>query len=115
VFGIYAQYIPNEEDMQVNDIYPIVEQQKTKSLKSGTASDFYNDFRNWIPYCNSEPLKNPPITYIEISFHVFLDNNGQNNNYTNTQEGKDKLLYVLNLVNSIYSGGWGHLTQLVVL
>ena len=102
---VKAQYVPNEEDLLVNDIYPSPEQ--LKALKSGTTDDFYNDFRNWIPYCNSEPLKNPPITYIEVSFHVFLDNNGQNNNYTNNQAGKDKLLSVLNLVNGIYSGGWG--------
>jgi len=42
---------------------------------------FYNDFNTWIPYCNSEPLKNPPITYIEVTFHVFLDDLGGNSNY----------------------------------
>ncbi len=106
-FESKAQYIPNEADLLVNDVFSPFEFISGSQLKSGTTYDFYNDFKNWIPYCNSEPLKNPPITYIEVTFHVFLDNNGQNNNYTNNQAGKDKLLYVLNLVNSIYSGGWG--------
>jgi hypothetical protein len=104
---IYAQYIPTQEDLLINDIYPSPDDTPQPSLKSSPIYSFYNDFRNWIPYMNSEPLKNPPITYIEVSFHVFLDNDWGNNVYTNNQEGKDKLLYQINLVNSIYSGGWG--------
>jgi len=105
---IDAQYIPTTEDILINDVLSTeIEKIKTSSLKSGTASDFYNDLRTWIPYCNSEPLKNPPITYIELTFHVFLDNNGQNNSYLNTQEGRNKLIEVLNTTNRIYSGGWG--------
>ncbi|MCL2074494.1 MAG: hypothetical protein FWH18_11275, partial [Marinilabiliaceae bacterium] len=75
--------------------------------KRGDVGDIYKNLRTWIPYCDSEPLKNPPITYIEISFHVFLDDNGGNSYYTNTPEGKDRLIYIFNMANQIYSGGWG--------
>lgn len=104
---VTAQYVPDIEDLLIDDIYPTQEIDNINDvLRLSTTYDFYNDFKNWIPYCNSEPLKNPPITYIEVSFHVFLDDNGQNSNYTNTLEGKNKLLYILNLVNQIYSGSW---------
>ncbi|MCL2311691.1 MAG: hypothetical protein FWC41_04275, partial [Firmicutes bacterium] len=103
----YAQYIPTTEDLLIEDVIKDFEEDLDNLIpQRGGAFDFYNNLRTWIPYCNSDPLKNPPITYIEVSFHVFLDNNGGNNNYTNTQEGKEKLLYVLNLVNLIYSGQW---------
>ena len=72
--------------------------------KRGNVGDIYNNLRTWIPYCDSDPLKNPPITYIEISFHVFLDDNGGNSYYTNTPEGMDRLIYIFNLANAIYSG-----------
>lgn len=104
---VRAQYVPDIEDLLIDDIYPAQEFENINDvLRLGTSYNFYNDFKNWIPYCNSEPLKNPPITYVEVSFHVFLDSNGQNSNYTNTPEGKNKLLYILNSVNQIYSGGW---------
>ncbi|MCL1851296.1 MAG: T9SS type A sorting domain-containing protein [Bacteroidetes bacterium] len=86
----YAQYIPSIEVLLINDVEG--SDSNMLNLRNGDAYDFYNNLRTWIPYCNSEPLKNPPITYIEIAFHVFLDNNGEHNVYTNTQEGKDKLL-----------------------
>ena len=101
----YAQQIPSFDDFVVGDFEPYTKM-AGNSLKASTYN-FYNDLRTWIPYCDSEPLKNPPIMYIEISFHVFLDNNGGNSYYTNTLEGKDRLLQVLNTVNQIYSGGWG--------
>lgn len=104
---VNAQYIPSEEDFLIDDIYPAPEPEQLKTLKAGSTYNFYNDFRNWIPYNNSEPLKNPPITYIEVTFHVFLNDAWQNNDYTNNQVGKDKLLYLLNTVNDIYSGKWG--------
>jgi len=59
-----------------------------------------------MPYCNSEPLKNPPITYVEITFHVFLDSNGSNNTYLDTQDARTRLIQVLNTANQIYSGNW---------
>lgn len=62
------------------------------------------DLRAWIPYCNEEPLKNPPITCINVSFHVFLDDNGGGNRYANNSEGRKKLIDLLNTVNDVYSG-----------
>ncbi len=96
----------NESDMYINDIYPPYEEEvQTRSARTGSAYDFYNNLNNWIPYLTpSVPLKNPPITNIEISFHVFLDNNGGNNIYTDMPEGRNRLLYVFNFLNEIYSG-----------
>jgi len=73
--NIYAQYIPTPEDLLVSDI----EGEFEPYIKTGGIYDFYNDLRTWIPYRNSEPLKNPPITYVEITFHVFLDDNNERN------------------------------------
>ena len=84
----YAQYVPTLEDLLVNDVLGDFETPIKNTHKSTSAYDFYNNLRTWIPYRNSEPLKNPPITYIEVSFHVFLDDNGGNSNYTNTLAGK---------------------------
>lgn len=95
----------NQENI-INDVlFPSFENNiKSSNLRSGNID--YRDFRTWIPYCNSEPLKNPPITYIEVSFHVFLDNNGQNNSYLNSPDGRNRLIQMLNTVNAIYAGGW---------
>jgi len=99
--NIYAQYIPTIEDLLIND----VDGEFEPHVKTGGIYDFYNNLRTWIPYCDAGyPLKNPPITYIELSFHVFLDDNGGNNDYTNTPEGRSKLMYIFDVVNDIYSG-----------
>jgi hypothetical protein len=97
-----AQYIP---DLLIDDIIPSTEEEVPPLLTRGSSYNLYNNLRTWIPYL-TEPLKSPPITTIEITFHVFLDNNGQNNQYTNTVEGRNRLIEILNLVNDIYSGTW---------
>ncbi|MBN2821078.1 MAG: hypothetical protein JXP36_19050 [Bacteroidales bacterium] len=105
---LYAQYIPTENDMQINDIVNGNGQYYSPSLINYSEDyNFFNDFNNWIPYNNDDPLKNPPIKTIEITFHVFLDDDGGNSNYTNTTTGKNRLLYLFNTLNKIYSGGWG--------
>ena len=101
----YTQYIVSPEDLLIDDVIPSgISQGK---VRYSSDYNFYNNLNTWIPYCNSEPLKNPPITYIEISFHVFLDGNGGNNQYTDTQQGRERLISLLNHVNNIYSGNWG--------
>lgn len=105
--NVYAQHTRSMENYPIECNVVGEFEPYTTSSRSSPASAFYNNLRTWIPYCNAEPLKNPPITYIEISFHVFLDDNGQNNYYTNTPEGKEKLLEVFNVMNRIYSGEWG--------
>lgn len=71
---------------------------------SNVGSYDMNDLRTWMPYCNSDPLKNPPITYIKVTFHVFLDDNGRGNRYANNSAGKKKLIDLINYVNNVYSG-----------
>jgi len=101
--NLYAQYMPDTESDVLNDVIEVEDRTAESVTTRGGFADFYNDLRTWIPYCNSEPLKNPPITYIEVSFHVLLDDNGGNNQYTNTTNGKNRLLSLLQHVNSIYS------------
>lgn len=77
---------------------------EARSSRDGSAEDFYKNLNNWIPDGTpGEPLKNPPLMEIEISFHIFLDNNGGNSNYPNNATGKAKLMAIYNYVNQIYS------------
>lgn len=73
-------------------------------FKSGSSAQFYFDLNSYISYCDQNPLRNPPITFIKVAFHVMLDDSGGNNVFTNTQEGRDHLLQILERVNEIYSG-----------
>ena len=102
----YAQSVSGFDDCVEGNFESYIKS-ALRGATSGSASDFYNNLRTWIPYCDSEPLRNPPITTIEISFHVFLDNNGQNSYYTNTSEGKERLLYIFDRLNRVYSGELG--------
>jgi len=68
-----------------------------------SVNEYYNNLNIWIPYCNltpNEPLKNSPIKTIEVSFHVFQDDNGGNNVFTDTV----KLKTILDNVNLIFAG-----------
>lgn len=98
-----AQYIP---DLLVDDVIRSTEEEVSPRMLKSATSNLYNNLRTWIPYL-TDPLKSPPITIVEVTFHVFLDNNGKNNQYTNTLEGRNRLIGLLNLVNDIYSGKWG--------
>jgi len=81
---------------------------RTISTRAGSAQALYSDLRTWIPDLSpSEPLKNPPLTYIEVTFHVFFDNEGGNNSYTNTPYGRSRLIALLDHVNKTYSGYFG--------
>ena len=111
-FVAHTQYIPSDRDLWIDDIMldSIETPMYTLSSRTGSFQSYYNNLNNWVPYASlspNDPLKNPPITTIEISFHVFLDNNGGNNVYTDTPEGRNKLLYLLNRTNNIYSGYYG--------
>ncbi|GHT76002.1 hypothetical protein FACS189463_0210 [Bacteroidia bacterium] len=110
-FIVEAQYIPNQEDLFVNDIDGSdTISTLLRSSRVGSSEVYYRNLNTWIPYANlapNDPLKNPPITTIELSFHVFLDDNGDHNAYTNTTEGRNRLLWLLNRVNEIYSGNNG--------
>jgi len=78
-----------------------------RSSRTGSAEAFYKDLNNWMPYgvlAPNDPLKNPPIMEIEISFHIFLDNNGGNCAYLNNDEGRNRLIWAFNLMNQIYAG-----------
>lgn len=81
---------------------------KTKNYKSqmvpNTGNFDLNDLQTWIPRCNGDPLKTPPVTYINVSFHVFLDNDGKGSRYANNYEGRTKLIDLLDKVNDTYSG-----------
>ncbi|MDR0430177.1 MAG: M12 family metallo-peptidase, partial [Tannerellaceae bacterium] len=73
----------------------------------GSAEDFYSNLNNWIPYgvlAPNDPLKNPPTTIVEISFHIFLDDNGGNCAYLDNNQGKSSLIGAFNLMNQIYAG-----------
>lgn len=103
----YAQDDQLTEGLLINDYFPVendTEIVDTSLLKSET-SNFYKNLNNWIPYCNAEPLTNAPITYINISFHVMLDSNGQNSKILDSPEGRAKLIQALNGLNDIYDGG----------
>jgi len=102
-----SQYVIYPEDLLLEDVVYDSSSMFQKNVRYGNDYNFYNNLNNWIPYCNSEPLKNPPITYIEVSFHIFLDDDGSNNQYTDTQQGRQRLLSLLDHVNRIYSGEWG--------
>ncbi|MDR3058573.1 MAG: hypothetical protein LBU84_10610, partial [Prevotella sp.] len=109
-FIAYAQYpnIPGEIDF-TDDVVLLPEKIQIKSSRTGSAEDLYNNLNTWIPSLSpSEPLKNPPIMYVEISFHVFLDDNGGNSNYMNTSEGHERLMNFFNHVNNVYSGSAGN-------
>jgi len=94
----YAQYTC------LTEVSPL-DQSQLRSSRIGSSESFYNDFNNWIPrLTQGEPLKNPPITTIEITFHVFLDNNGSNNIFTDTEWGRNQLIWIFNHVNEIYAG-----------
>ena len=80
----------------------------TKNYKSQMVSNTgnfdLNDLQTWIPRCNGDPLKTPPVTYINITFHVFLDDNGQGSRYADDYESRTKLIDLLNNINDTYSG-----------
>ncbi|MBO7145673.1 MAG: hypothetical protein J6W13_12750 [Salinivirgaceae bacterium] len=83
----------------------------SKSLKTykyqstpNTGKYDLNDLRTWIPRCNGDPLQTPPIMYINISFHVFLDDNGQGSRYADDYASRTKLIALLNNINDTYSG-----------
>lgn len=105
-----AQSLPPEPPFECGVMEEEAEEQwQINALQYSSDFSFYNNLRSWIPYCNQgEPLKNPPLTEIEVAFHVFFDDSGQNNVYSNTQEGKNKLIQLLNGVNNIYgNAGYG--------
>jgi len=81
---------------------------KIKNYKSQSVSNTgnydLNDLRTWIPRCEGDPLQTPPITYINITFHVFLDDNGQGSRYADDYESRTKLIDLLNNINDTYSG-----------
>jgi len=94
----YAQYTCIIEDLPPDS-------SQFRSSRIGSSESFYSDLNNWIPRLTpGEPLKNPPIMTIEISFHVFLDNNGGNNIFTDTEWGRNQLIWIFNHVNEIYAG-----------
>ena len=97
--------------MQAQEMFICADDLQTKVI--GNSIKTYNpqsgndigDLRTWIPRENqSAPLQNSPIIYINVSFHVFLDDNGGGNRYTNNNKGREKLVGLLNTVNDIYSG-----------
>ena len=63
-----------------------------------------NDMNTWIPYCDGNPLKNPPETFINVTFHVFLDDGGNGSRYADNNDSKRKLIKLLSEVNDRYSG-----------
>lgn len=73
---------------------------RSSSSAATSAFAFYNNLQTWIPRLNEYPLKNPPITYIEISFHVFLDDNGGNSFYTNYTRRQTKAFKSIQLRES---------------
>jgi hypothetical protein len=101
--SLHAQYVPNQEDLLINDVLGSETNGITKERKS-FIDDFYMDLHTYIPYYTNQVLTNPPETVIELSFHVFLDDTGGNNEYKNNQEGKARLLYLLGILNDLYSG-----------
>jgi hypothetical protein len=99
-----AQYGP-EEDL-TDDVFISSNEEgvRTMSSRSGSAESLYNDLNTWIPRGTaSDPLKNPPIMNIEISFHIFLDDSGGNSKLTNTPEGRARIDSIFNSINQIYS------------
>ena len=95
------------DSLQLNYIDCIPFAQEETKVYSSPDFSYYNNFNTWIPYCNSEPLKNPPITTIELTFHVFLDDNGGNSKYLDNTQGRLDLIGVLNNVNRWYRGSEG--------
>jgi len=94
--------------MLANDINPpYTETESLRSSRIGSAEKFYSNLNNWIPYgvlAPNDPLKNPPETVIEISFHIFLDNNGGNCAYLDNAQGRSRLIWAFDLMNQIYAG-----------
>ena len=85
---------------------PLAKKENNIKMQSGSNVGVYdlNDLQTWIPYCDGRPLRNPPITYINVTFHVFLDNDGGGSRYTDSNVSRTKLIALLNNVNDTYSG-----------
>jgi hypothetical protein len=102
-FTAPAQYSP-ELYYTDDQVLSADEEVQTRSSRAGSAESFYNDLNTWIPRLSpSDPIRNPPIMYIEISFHIFLDDNGGNSKLTDTPEGHARIDSLFNSINQTYS------------
>ncbi len=86
----------------------IESKKKSRENLSIDYTNKYNNLNTWIPYMDPAfPLKNPPITTVEITFHIFLDQNGGNSKYTNDLVGRQNITDVFNHLNNIFAGATG--------
>lgn len=84
--------------------------------ESVALDNFYNDPKTWIPYQNNNPLMNPPVTEIQVAYHVFLNNTGTGTGiYTNDQAGRNNLIEAVDIANRRFSGFYATSDVITVL
>lgn len=92
---VYAQNIAVYND---NDVIfsPEGSQERANAGNYGTRANskypYYNNLRNWIPMDNGNATQHTPLTIIDISFHIFLDDKGENCWFTDDAVGRERLI-----------------------